>query len=55
MSPTLLSFYLADMPWPTELVRRICYADDMGLGSQDSGTGAQDQRLPDRDVLFPTR
>ena len=29
MSPTLLSFYLADMPRPTELVKRICYADDI--------------------------
>ena len=29
MSPTLLSFYLADMPRPTEPVKRICYADDI--------------------------
>ena len=49
MSPTLFSFYLADMPGPTEPVKR------MGLRSQYTGTGAQDQRLPDRDVLFPTR
>ena len=29
MSPTLFSFfYLADIPWPTEPVKRICYADD---------------------------
>ena len=27
----------------------------MGLRSKDTGTGPQDQRLPDRDVLFPTR
>ena len=27
----------------------------MGLRSQVTGTGAQDQRLPDRDVPFPTR
>ena len=27
MSPTLFSFYLADMPRPTEPVKRICYAD----------------------------
>ena len=27
----------------------------MGLEGQDFGTGAQDQRLPDRVVLFPTR
>ena len=27
----------------------------MDFGSQDIGTGAQDQLLPDRDVLFPTQ
>ena len=29
MSPTLFSFYIADMPRPTEPVKRICYADDI--------------------------
>ena len=29
MSPTLFSFYPADMPRPTEPVKRICYADDI--------------------------
>ena len=29
MSPTVFSFYLADMPRPTEPVKRICYADDI--------------------------
>ena len=29
MYPTLFSFYLADMPRPTEQVKRICYGDDM--------------------------
>ena len=29
MSPTLFSFYLADMPRPTEPVKRICYVDDI--------------------------
>ena len=29
MSPTLFSFYLADMPRPTEPFKRICYADDI--------------------------
>ena len=28
MSPMLFSFYLADMPRPTEPVKRICYVDD---------------------------
>ena len=31
MSPTLLSFYLADIPRPTEPVKRICYADDITI------------------------
>ena len=58
MSPTLFSFSLADMPRPTEPIKWICYADDItvwALGIQYSRTGAQDQRLPDRDVLFPAR
>ena len=29
LSPTLFSFYIADMPRPIEPVRRICYADDI--------------------------
>ena len=31
MSPRLLSFYLADIPRPTEQVKRMCYADDITL------------------------
>ena len=29
LSPTLFSFYIADMPRPTEPVKLICYADDI--------------------------
>ena len=29
MSPTLFSFYLADMPRPTESDKLICYVDDI--------------------------
>ena len=29
LSPSLFSFYIADMPIPTEPVKRICYADDI--------------------------
>ena len=29
LSPTLFSFYIADMPRPTEPVKRICYADNI--------------------------
>ena len=57
MSPTVLSFYLADMSWSTKPVKRICYADRynrMSFGSKDSGNGAHDQRLHDIDLLFPT-
>ena len=28
LSPPLLSFYIADIPMPTEPVKRVCYADD---------------------------
>ena len=57
MSPTLFSFYLADMPWPTEPVKRICYADDITVWA--SGVKIPElehkiKRLPDIDVLFPT-
>ena len=31
MSPTLFSLYLADIPRPTEPVKRICYADDITI------------------------
>ena len=29
LSPSLFSFYLADMPRPTESVKRVCHADDI--------------------------
>ena len=29
LSPSLFSFYIADMPRPTEPVKRVCYADDL--------------------------
>ena len=29
LSPSLFSFYIADMPRPTGPVKRVCYADDM--------------------------
>ena len=29
LSPSLFSFYIADMPMPTEPVKRVCYADDL--------------------------
>ena len=29
LSPSLFSFYIADMPRPTESVKRVCYADDL--------------------------
>ena len=28
LSPSLFSFYIADMPRPVEPVKRACYADD---------------------------
>ena len=41
-SPTLFSFCLADMSWPTELVKRICYADDITIWSWTSGVKIQE-------------
>ena len=41
---------LADMPRPTEPVKRICYADDITVWA----SGVKIHK-PDRDVLFPTR
>ena len=29
LSPSLFSFYIADMPRPTDSVKRVCYADDL--------------------------
>ena len=29
LSPSLFSFYISDMPMPTEPVQRVCYADDL--------------------------
>ena len=31
LSPTPFSFYIADMPRPTEPVRQVCYADDINV------------------------
>ena len=33
LSPSLFSFYIADMPIPTEPVKRVCYADDLTVWS----------------------
>ena len=43
LSPSLLSFYLADMPKPTYPVKRICYADDISV----SASGA---KIPELEV-----
>ena len=43
LSPSLFSFYLADMPKPTYPVKRICYADDISVWA--SGT-----RIPELEV-----
>ena len=29
LSPSLFNYYIADMLWPTPLVKRVCYADDI--------------------------
>ena len=40
LSPSLFSFYIADMPIPTDPVKRVCYADDLTMWA--SGVDIQD-------------
>ena len=49
MSPTLFSFYIADMPSPTEPVKRICYADDITVWT--SGVQIPELELKVNDYL----
>ena len=44
LSPSLFSFYIADMPIPTEPVKRVCYADDLTVWA--SGVN-----IPDLEVI----
>ena len=53
VGPTLFSFYIADLPRPTEPVRRICYAADITVwasGVTNLGTRAKSQHLFDRNL-----
>ena len=50
LSPSLFSFYLDDMPRPTEPVKRICYADDITV----LAPGVKIPELEHKDVLFLT-
>ena len=43
LSPSLFSFYIADMPIPTEPVKRVCYADDLTVWA--SGVNIPDLEL----------
>ena len=38
-SPSLFSFYISDMPMPTEPIKRVCYADDLTVWATDAGHG----------------
>ena len=42
LSPSLFSFYIAEMPMPKEPVKRVCYADDLTVWA----TGV---KIPDMD------
>ena len=58
MSPTLFRVYLADMPRPTEPVKRICYADDITVWASGVKISELQHMINGhltRDVLFPTR
>ena len=50
MSSTLFSFYLADMPRPTEAVKRICYADDITVWA----SGVKIQELEHKNNAYLT-
>ena len=43
LSHTLFSFYIADLPRPTDPIMRICYADDITV--RDSGVRISEQDL----------
>ena len=45
LSPTLFSFYIADMPRPTEPVRRIFYADDIAVWASGVKISELDQNI----------
>ena len=47
MSPTLFSFYLADMPRLTEPVRLICYADDTTVWATGVTIPEREQKIND--------
>ena len=56
MSPTLFSFYLADMPRLTEPVNRVCYAVDITIWASGVKIPELEHKINDyKDVLFPTR
>ena len=43
--PTLFSFYIADMPRPTEPVRRICYSDDITVWGSGVKISEMEQKV----------
>ena len=47
MSPTLFSFYLTDMPRPTEPVNRICYADAITVWASGVKILEQEHKIND--------
>ena len=54
LSPSLFSFYLADMPRPTEPVKLICYADDIAVWALAVRTRVQSKHSFDGDVAIDT-
>ena len=46
LSRSLFNFYIADMPIPTEPVKRVCYADDITVWA----TGV---KIPDLEEIIP--
>ena len=50
LSLSLFSFYIADMPIPTEPVKRVCYADDLTVWA--SGVNMPDLEVSINNYLY---
>ena len=46
LSPSLFSFYIADMPIPTEPVKRVCYADELTVWASGVGRSTINYAAP---------
>ena len=54
LSPSLFSFYIADMPRPTDPVKRVCYADDL-ISQKPRGHHRQKTKLQETNLLHKAK